>query len=227
MSADVLDLVPLTSRSVERLYTAWLQPYIQGLSIEPADRKAYANHLVLTLTGDLPCACRRRLCSKQHTLAALPTSGKTLRAFVFRAIIGPVGLKTVSIAQGMLFPYLHQEYGLRVGLVAFKRCPQPACQQCYEGATCPYCQTPFQPDNTAIISVERLVLAGERGYLPVQYWRCGSGVHTHFYPQTLGQGGGEHASTHDCCPWQGCPQGNPPHGQRSTTLWVRAKFLRG
>jgi hypothetical protein len=226
VSIDVFELVPITSQVVERLYAAWLKPHVEGLTIERADREAYAYHLALALRGDLPCACGHNLCAHQHTLTALSTSGKTLAAFVYRAVIGPAGLKTNSIAQGMLFPYLQQEHGLQVGMAAHKQCDHPTCHRQYEGAICPFCRTPFCPDTTALVGTEWLVVKGERGYLPVQYWRCGSGGYTHFYPQTRCRGGGRHSITHDRCPWHACPVGNPLHGQRSTTLWVRARFLR-
>jgi hypothetical protein len=226
METGNIDLVSLTFRAVERLYTTWLEPYVQGLTIELAERKAYAQHLALTLQGELPCTCGRTLCPQQHTLAAFPGAGKTLESFVYRAVIGPVGCKTQSIAQGMLFPFLRREYGLQVALVAYKQCDNPDCGKQYEGATCPYCRTIFHPGTTAILGRERLVVAGERGYMPLHYWRCSQSQPAHFYPQGRCHDGGKHALVHDRCPWQTCPAGNPAHGQRSTTLWVRAKFLR-
>ena len=226
METGNIDLVPLTFRAIERLYTTWLQPYVQGLTIELAERKAYAQHLALTLKGEMPCPCERALCSQQHTLAAFPSAGKSLESFVYRAVIGPVGCKTQSIAQGMLFPFLRREYGLQVALVVYKQCANPDCGKQYEGATCPYCHTIFHPKTTAILGVERLVVAGERGYMPLRYWRCSQSQPAHFYPQGQCHDGSRHALVHDRCPWQNCPAGNPAHGQRSTTLWVRAKFLR-
>ena len=225
MDTGNIDLVPLTFRAVERLYT-WLEPYVQGLTIELAERKVYAQHLALALQGAIPCTCGRTLCAQQHTLAALANSGKTLESFVYRAVIGPIGFKTQSIAQGMLFPFLRREYGLQVALVAYKQCANPDCGKQYEGATCPHCHTIFHPGSTAILGLERLVIAGERGYMPLRYWRCSNSQHAHFYPQSQCHDGGKHALVHDRCPWQGCQAGNPVHGQRSTTLWVRAKFVR-
>lgn len=159
-----------------------------------------------------------------------------LESFIYRAVIGPAGLVTNSIAQGMLFLFLCEESQLRVGQVAFKQCANSECQRRYEGETCPYCQTPFRSEATPVLGVDWLVVEGERGYLPVSHWACGPRSRKHFYSQNLCREvieqafpevrtGTVHGVKHDACPWQGCPHYSEKHGQRGTTLWIRAQYL--
>jgi hypothetical protein len=72
-------------------------------------------------------------------------------------------------------------------------------------------------------------------YLRVRRWKCKG---DHYYRQERCQEmwqmeprvgfhvvhdpGGQH----DCCPWNACPHGNPPHARRGrgTTLWVREEW---
>jgi hypothetical protein len=101
----------------------------------------------------------------------------------------------------------------------------------------------YTPEETEVIAQERLIIQGK--YLTVRRWCCGG---THYFRQhhcreamavVLEDGPDEpgevvavvrhhvvHATggVHDCCPWCRCPDHNPRHAQRGTTLWVRAEL---
>jgi hypothetical protein len=173
-------------------------------------------------------------CPQQHNLAAFPASGlKKLEAFIYRAVIGSRGLLANSIVQGMMFPFLRDEWNMRAVPVEFHQCHNDSCQKQYEGNTCPYCDSAFAPDTTKVVGVDWLVIEGV--YVPVRRWRCGEKKTTHFYRQQLchEEVVGTfpevayhvvHGTEHDRCLLQDCPHGNPRHPERGTTLWVRAEF---
>jgi hypothetical protein len=94
------------------------------------------------------------------------------------------------------------------------------------------CGNVFTPQETEVFAEERLFIQGR--YMTVRRWGCHSTHYyrqhvcldelvppfTEFHPHVVHGSGG----AHDACPWRGCPNGNPPHGQRATTLWVRKEF---
>src|SRR5262249_44343291 len=94
----------------------------------------------------------------------------------------------------------------------------------YQGYSCTGCGSPF--DQTSARAFGRDLLFLETLYVPRLRWRCrihGS-EQEHFYAQgqcVSGPEGVQHAGSHDHCPWNACPDGNPPHPQRPSVLWER------
>jgi hypothetical protein len=136
---------------------------------------------------------------------------------------------------------LKRDLDMLVALVEFKRCANPDCPMSYEEDTCPPehggCGRPFTPQGTKVFAEERLVIEGV--YVSVRRWGCrrpGQGS-DHYYrqqrcreelvpPFTEFHPHGFHDRDGVCdqCPWCGCPNGHPPHGQRGTTLWARREL---
>lgn len=230
------ELMRFVRKAVRRL-DSWLrQPqHVAGFGgVDAEDLRYYVEEIAYILIGRMPCRCRLGSnCPQQHNLAAQPASGLTPENFIHRAVIGPLGLRTNSIAQGMMFPFLREELGMCIVSVELKQCYNASCQRQYEGNTCVYCGAAFTPDTTKVVGVDWLVLEGV--YVPVRRWRCGKKKDTHFYQQrscreeVVGMFPDAryhvvHGAEHDRCPWQQCPDKNPPHPQRGTELWVRAEF---
>ena len=224
-------------RAIRQLYR-WLEQYVSGFEMDKEELHAWALYITAELQGELLAKQQNQLSQRQHRLAAQPASGLSLEQFIFRAIVGPVGLKANSISKGMLFPYLEQ-HGLRKVLVEFKRCP--VCGKMAEADACPTvnCETLFSAQTTPAIGREWLILEGI--YLPVRRWGCryqtetGGAVQQHYHRQnnckdTLAPTSDErryrvsHGRIHDTCPWKDCPNHGSRHGQRGTTLWVRAEL---
>jgi hypothetical protein len=231
---DLFQVLPIAYRAARRL-SRWLEASVEGFpSRGREDLQSDANHLALVLTGQCACPCGQTHCPSQHHLATQPTSGSTVESFSFRAVIGPYGLRANSIAGGIWFALFHEEFGLRVGLVEFKRCH--CCGEQYEGMRCLDCNTPFAPNTTEVMGTDWLILEGV--FIGVRRWACGTGRKAHYYEQSQCREEEDtasrypeityhviHGETCDHCPWQGCPNGHPRHPQRGTTLWVRAEFV--
>jgi len=234
----------------------WLQENVKGIEPIPReDRNAYSLHADVILSGDMQCPCGQTFCGQQHNLAAQPGSGLTVRQFIRRAIIGPIGFVANSISQGIIFPYLEEDYQLQCIQVELKECDNPKCAGLsqrkddekksavrYRGTGCPRCGTSFDPVKTKVVGVAWLVKKGV--YVPVSRWGCppGAGRQKHYYEQILcrtettvdfpenGEAAERHRvihgrDKHDCCPWEGCEVNNPRHPQRATTLWIPATHI--
>jgi hypothetical protein len=204
---------------------------VEGLAVDNDDWWIYPYHIAVRLvTGQ--CDCGKSHCPSQHNLAAQPSSGLALTTFIYRAVLGPVGLRAKSFPQGMLFPFLRDYHGLRAGLAEFKRCPVCGCL--YDGAACltERCYTPFDPTTTRVVGVDWLFIEGV--YRPVRRWRCPQCDNLH--PQIhcwevqsieINDEGEEeihyqvvHGQEHDHCPL--CPARHP---NRGTEVWLRAEYV--
>jgi len=193
---EVLPTVKEAVRKARR----WLERCVEGLAVDSDDWWIYPYHIATRLvTGR--CDCGKSHCPSQHCLAAWPASGLDLKTFIYRAVLGPAGLKAKSFPKGMLFPLLQKDYGLCAGLAEFKRCP--TCGRNYDGDHCPKpCYTRFDPTTTRVVGVDWLFIKGV--YLPVRRWRCPSC--DNLFPQ---KSCGEekkvhyrvkHGQQHDYCP---------------------------
>jgi hypothetical protein len=154
-------------------------------------------------------------------------------------VIGPFDLCANSVAQGMFYRLiLLPEEGMLVSNVELKRCTNARCpspHREYEKDHCPGygCPSAYTPEETEVISQERLFIQGE--YRTVRRWRCRG---SHYYYQRLCRGSlvppftevhyqvnHESSGKHDRCPWNDCPNGRPQHPQGTgSTLWVRAEL---
>ncbi len=106
-----------------------------------------------------------------HQLAHWQPAHRSLRVFLAEAVRGSASreLKTNAFRQGLLYPLLQQDFGIRVDTAEFKLCHSEACNgpliaasvasghplklsavstSLYEGARCPVCQTPADPART-------------------------------------------------------------------------------
>jgi len=140
-------------------------------------------------------------------------------------------MRAKSFAEGMLFPFLRDEHGLRAGLAEFKRCPP--CGRNYDGDRCPPpCNTLFDPTTTWGVGVDWLFVEGV--YLPVRRWRCPKCGN--LFPQDhcreeqsieINDEGEEeicyhvgHGQKHDYCPLD-----HTRHPKRGTEVWRRAEYV--
>jgi hypothetical protein len=129
----------------------------------------------------------------------------------------PKGFDSNSITQSMLFRrILRLEYQMLVALTELKRCQ--ACTKTYEEWRCIQegCDGQYCINRTKLIAQYRLLIEGI--YFPVQRWLCGTrktDKDPHYY--ALHRPGGAQSN----CPLAGCVRENSPHGERTSTLWVR------
>ena len=98
---ELEDTKEVVYRAVRHLYR-WLNQYVVGFQVDSEDLVAYALYIALELLGVLPVSSKRRLAARQHNLGEQPQSGLSVRQFIYRAVIGPGGLRANSILKGML-----------------------------------------------------------------------------------------------------------------------------
>ncbi len=237
---EMFDILPHVKKAVNRL-RRWLKNFVEKPPhITSAEWWSYARETAIMLVEG-QCRCGRANCCSQHDLAQWDPQERSLESFIYRAIIGRAGLQPNSIAQGMLYPLLREDYGLIVAKVAFKQCAREPCMQehrRYEGSTCPYCGQGFEPSITLVKAIDWLVIQGVYVAGP-RWWACGTGRQAHYYdqdhcheslvdnPDTYPEPSyhvQHDASVHDGCPVTHCPAYGQQHGLRGTTLWQRAAF---
>lgn len=235
---NILQVLPLVKKAVNKL-RRWLVNSIEEFpQIEADDWWSYARLITIMLV-ERQCNCGRANCAREHSLTQWDPAERTLESFIYRAVIGPAGLRPNSIAQGMLYPLLREDHGLLVVKVGFKQCAHDA--KLYEGARCLACNRPFDPATALVKALDWLVIQGV--YVEdVHWWACGKGRKAHYHaqnhcrqilvsnpdkypePSYLLQHGD---AQHDCCPLASCPRRGQEHGQRGTTLWQRKAFAKG
>jgi hypothetical protein len=236
----IFQILSLVKAAVHK-ESRWLTTEVEGFPfISRDERWSYARHIAIMLVEG-KCNCGRENCAAQHDLSQWDPQERTLLSFIYRAVIGPAGLQANSIQQGMLYPLLHEDYGLSVVKVGFKLCPADACTRearKYEGTTCPYCGRPFDPATIPVLALDWLVIEGV--YVAGQrWWACGIGRKAHYYrqqqcedpltdnPHTYPKPSYhvQHGTDgHDRCPLANCSASGQRHPLRGTTLWIRAKF---
>jgi hypothetical protein len=233
------DIIRLAYRAIRRM-EQWMREVVRGFrGFTEEERRAYANELGYCLCRGSTCTCGLTNCPTQHTLAAWNPNEIGLPLFVERAVIGPAGLLANSIDQGMFYRLiLRVEHDMLVANVEFKRCANPRCprpQRLYEEERCPGdgCDSVFTPEETEVVAEPRLFI--QSVYVSVRRFRCSGGEHyfrqrlcrdklVETLPEVRYRVVHDPSGGHDQCPWRGCPNGNPRHPQRGTTLWVREEL---
>lgn len=233
---DIAVTIPIVKRAVDRLLRYLNQTVVDFPVIDADERWSYARLIAITLDVG-KCQCKldaqsgtRRLCGKPaHDLSAWTADGDiSPELSIFQAVCGQNQLRPVAVSQGMLFPFLQDDWGLKLVKVGFKRCSQ---NHLYEGSTCPYeHREVFNPIQHEIRAKDWLVIVGTYK-ANVPYWACGNGRHAHYYSQqycrqmTPDIPMSHHLTTHDCCPLEQCERFGQRHGQNGTLLWCRTSFI--
>jgi hypothetical protein len=220
---------------------AWFRRVPGYRPLEKDEVASYALELAWLLSAGT-CGCwraggraarGRRRCGNQHDLRRQPGSGLSLRDFVFRAVIGPAGLRASSIVQGMGYWVMKDRIGLVFAMVEFKHC---TCGRKYEGSVCNHGDCRLEFDETLMKMGAEPRFIDPHLYTMVRRWACGKGGLIHYYRQDKCREvdvglrddmerpkyGLNHCNPHDHCPWVNCPLGNPRHHQKGATLYVRS-----
>lgn len=228
------DLYPIVLKDVETMDPALVE-FVNGYHLhEPADQLSIACEIATYLVRG-GCPCGRAACSKEHRIAAQPSSSVGDREFVRRAVQGSKtvsgagrSFKTNSIVEGMFFAIIRCSLELsNVKRQHFICCCGTQRRNAEQG--CPKCNEPFSGVRTRVEARPWLVAPQARAFVAVRRWGCGKkGYHRHYYLQNrCGDTEGPRVQhdpkeIHDACPLQSCDSFDKRHSQRGTWLWVPA-----
>lgn len=158
----------------------------------------YAAEIALELIRGTAARAETAGARPAHVLTNWQPHERRLRVFVAEAVRGSASpvLKGGAFEQSMLYPRLMEDFGLRVGQVAFKVCHAPECNGAliqhsvttgtplqlrditrglYEGARCTACGTPAHAQKTYHLARRHwlFVPANYGGnYVLWHVWRC-------------------------------------------------------
>lgn len=230
----VFELLPIAKKAMNRLRYFLERSVEMFPNIEKDDWWGYARLMVVTLIEG-KCRCGQANCSRQHVLPQWDPCERSLESFIFRAVIGPAGLRAISVSQGAMYLILRDDHDLLRVKVGFKCCAKDS--KIYEGSACPYCRQPEDPATTPVFARDWLVIGAVYEEGP-RWWACGKGRRAHYYRQQhclerqvdnpeIYPAPAYHlecSDKHDCCPLLSCQNYGQRHGLRGSTLWWRAQF---